>query len=158
MINDAKTFCRLFYSSTFLPISYCHYETSDIIAFPFCMDHFSPRFLTFQKNPDYFVSDSHGYYGFVESPEHDYCLILGPVFSTSVTEDIIHTFMREWAIGSEYRVKIAQFLQTIPSLTFQQFLNTLSYLYFCLNDKPISLTEHFRPADESSSRKMKPEL
>lgn len=122
-------FCKLFYESTFLPISCYFYEKDKIISFPdkegfqANISNPSPKFQNFKKNPDYFVTEYLGYYGYIDSPNHDYCLLLGPIFSTSVTEDTIHAFMKEWSITSDFRYAVVQFLENIPLHSLQFMLH-----------------------------------
>lgn len=156
MIKDIKTFCKLFYDSTLFPINYFDYQTDESLTFPenagfhIITDDPSPEFLNFRKNPDYFLSDSFAYYGFIESKRHDFCLILGPLFSTPVSESMIHSFMKEWAINSDSRSMVVQFLQSTPLISFNQFINVLTYLHFSINDEIISVNEHFKLEDTSN--------
>lgn len=150
MIKDITTFCKLFYESTFLPINYYDYKQDRSYTFPddagfeIVVNNPSPDFLNFKKNPDYFVSDSFTYYGYVESVRQDYCLIVGPVFSTPVSEADIHAFMKEWAIDASFRPMVSHFLQSIPHQSLYRFLSVLAYLHFCINDESITISEHFQ--------------
>ena len=150
MIKDIKSFCRLFYESTFLPINCYDYASDQSYTYPedagfdIIVNNPSPDFLNFKKNPDYFVSDSFTYYGYVESSGHDYCLIVGPVFSTPVTESDTHNFMKEWTIDASFHSRVSHFLQSIPPQSLYSFLNVLAYLHFCINDEVISVSEHFQ--------------
>ena len=155
MIQDPVRFCDLFYRASFLPITCCCRGTGEVSFFPRAsgidrLVHSTlPGFMHFTQNPDYFVADSFSYFGFIDSLSSDYCIILGPVFSTPVTQAGIHAFMSEWAVSSEYRTTVIQFLESIPQLSFHQFLQTLTYLYFCVNDRAISAAEHFHLEDTS---------
>ena len=150
MIKDIKSFCRLFYESTFLPINCYDYASDQSYTYPedagfdIIVNNPSPDFLNFKKNPDYFVSDSFTYYGYVESSGRDYCLIVGPVFSTPVTESDTHNFMKEWTIDASFHSRVSHFLQSIPPQSLYSFLNVLAYLHFCINDEVISVSEHFQ--------------
>ena len=73
MIQDIKAFCKLFYEATFLSIN-CYdyaldksYTYPEDVGFNIIVNNPSPDFLNFKMNPDYFVSDSFTYYGYVES-------------------------------------------------------------------------------------------
>ena len=61
MIKDIKSFCRLFYESTFLPINCYDYASDQSYTYPedagfdIIVNNPSPDFLNFKKNPDYFV-------------------------------------------------------------------------------------------------------
>ena len=150
MIKDIKSFCRLFYESTFLPINCYDYASDQSYTYPedagfdIIVNNPSPDFLNFKKNPDYFVSDSFPYHGYLESSGRDYCLIVGPVFSTPVTDSDTHNFMKEWTIDASFHSRVSHFLQSIPPQSLYSFLNVLAYLHFCINDEVISVSEHFQ--------------
>lgn len=100
-------------------------------------------FRHFTKNPDYFIAQSFGYYGYIK-PEHADCvIIIGPVFSTPISDLTLRTFMQEWAISQEHKPDILQFLVNIPQISFNQFLQTLAWLHLCFNDEYISVGQHF---------------
>ncbi|MGF6989978.1 YSIRK-targeted surface antigen transcriptional regulator [Lachnospiraceae bacterium PF1-21] len=153
MILDIKLFCEKFYNSTFIPITCHHVSTGKSLFFPETLDTTATfrntldGFMNFTKNPDYFIADSFSYYGYVKSLKTDYCIIIGPVFSTPPFESTLHAFMHEWAIHGNVREQISNFLATIPQLSFYQFLQTLSYLHFCLNDQEVNLTTQFIQED-----------
>lgn len=156
MIKDVKTFCEMFYESTMIPCSYHDMKSEENFFFPsvYMIDDYSREildgFFNFSKNPDYFVSDSFSYYGFVASEASQAIIIIGPVFSTPVTDVTIRSFMHELAILPEHKETVTDFLNSIPLMSYYKFLNTLTYVYFCLNDIKISAAEHFRLEDTSS--------
>lgn len=149
MITDLKAFCELFYASTSIPIGYYHASPDDDCSFPSILEDPSvfkgilSGFRHFTKNPDYFIAQSFGYYGYIK-PEHADCvIIIGPVFSTPISDLTLRTFMQEWAISQEHKPDILQFLVNIPQISFNQFLQTLAWLHLCFNDEYISVGQHF---------------
>ena len=149
MITDLKAFCRLFYCSTAIPVSLCHYSSGDTCSFPVISDDqtlftdIPSEFIHFRKNPDYLISQSFGYFGYIDVKNVESGITIGPVFSTPVSDQAIHLFMQEWAINGEHKEKITQFLSNIPLLSFNQFLHMLAYLHLCLNDEMIDAGQHF---------------
>ena len=108
MITDLKAFCELFYASTSIPIGYYHASPDDDCSFPSILEDPSvfkgilSGFRHFTKNPDYFIAQSFSYYGYI-TPEHADCvIIIGPVFSTPISDLTLRTFMQEWAISQEH--------------------------------------------------------
>lgn len=99
--------------------------------------------MHFSKNPDYFVSQSFSYFGYVKQEMGDYLLIIGPIFSTPHSDFTLRNFMKEWASSLKYKAEIEHFLSISPVITFHQFLHTLAYLHMCLNDKSIDVERHF---------------
>ncbi|HBA69625.1 MAG TPA: AraC family transcriptional regulator [Lachnospiraceae bacterium] len=155
MITNIEEFCRLFYDTTFIPIHCYDIPSGSCCSFPALLgnqDIFGtsfPGFLNFSKSPDYIISPSFSYLGYMEV-ENSGCLILvGPVFSTPSSDFTIRNFMKEWAVSLEYKQDIAQFLISTPSVSFPRFLNTLAYLQLCLNDKKLDINQHFNLDDSN---------
>lgn len=132
-----------------LPVSYYHISSGDSCPFPAVMGDQSlfknppSGFFHFCKNPDYFISESFGYFGSIQVPSKESVLTIGPVFSTPVSDAALHSFMLEWAISSDRKEDLSQILSTIPLLSINQFLQTLAYLHLCLNDEKIDIGSHF---------------
>ena len=63
MITDLKAFCRLFYASFAIPVSYYHISSGDSCSFPAVLGDQSlfknppSGFFHFHQNPDYFISE-----------------------------------------------------------------------------------------------------
>ncbi|HIY00250.1 MAG TPA: helix-turn-helix domain-containing protein [Candidatus Blautia faecipullorum] len=149
MITDLKAFCRLFYLSTAIPVSCCHYPTGDITSYPTVpgdkalYKSIPSDIIHLNKNPDYFISQSFGYFGYINVKSMESGITIGPVFSTPVSGQAIHSFMLEWAINGEHKETITHFLSHIPLLSFDQFLHMVAYLHLCLNDEQINIGQHF---------------
>ena len=109
-------------------------------------------FLHFSKNPDCYITKSFSYIGYVEIiHEHSY-IVIGPVFSTPVSEHSIRDFMHEWAIPLEYKMEITTFLENTPPVSYDRFLHILSYLVLCLNDTEINIQKHFSLKDSDREK------
>lgn len=153
MITEIKEFCRLFYDTTSIPINYYHIPTNDGCSFPEFLgnrDIFREElsgFMNFSKNPDYFISPSFSYFGYVHARNDESMIFIGPVFSTPSSDFTLRNFMKEWAVSPEYRPEIAQFLANTPPVSFQRFLHTLAYLHLCFNDENIDINRHFNLDD-----------
>lgn len=149
MITDLEAFCRLFYATTSIPVVCYHAPSGNIFSFPSILGNQSlfkndlSSLLHFQKNPEYYISQSFGYFGSVRTVREESCLTVGPVFSTPVSELTIRHFMQEWAVDPEYREEISHFLSDTPLISFNRFLHTLAYLHLCVNDEQIDVGEHF---------------
>lgn len=149
MITDLKAFCRLFYASFAIPVSYYHIPSADSCSFPAFMGDQSvfksipSEISQFKKNPDYFISEAFGYFGNILVPAQKSVILVGPVFSTPISDSALHNFMLEWAISSDHKEELSQILSTIPLLSINQFLQALAYLHLCLNDEQIDIGSHF---------------
>ena len=80
------------------------------------------------KNKDYFIAQSFGYYGYIK-PEHADCvIIIGPVFSTPISDLTLRTFMQEWAISQEHKPDILQFLVKLVGIMKMLFFLCINHL------------------------------
>ena len=162
MVSDIRQFCRLFYQMTAIPI---HYHSTKKESAAVEEDFTFPQILAdhsifqgdeevlsglshcFQesngKSPDYYVSPSFSYFGFVYLANQEAVFVVGPVFSTPASEHTVRSFMKEWAVSLTRKEEIQMLLSSLPTVSFHRFLNTLAYLEFCVNDHMIDVSDHF---------------
>lgn len=148
-MKDLLGFCSMFYAAHYLPIAL--YHSSDFICsagfyndsdpYPFAL----PKLLEL-GSPAIYVSSDTGYYGLVKADD-EYAFVLGPAYSTPVTEEVIWAYTSKNAISPSLRGDIAQFLGGIPQYTYNQFLNLLVYLHYTLTGEQLSVTEAFNITD-----------
>lgn len=136
--------CALFYASHYLPVA-CYDEGGFVFSagFPQAGDPYPfvlPKLLA-KSAPAVYASSDTGYYGLVRAK--DGYLVLGPAYSTPVTEEIIRAYRNKNAIPDSDAAGIAQFLAGITQYTYNQFLNLLLYLHYTLNGESLSITEAF---------------
>lgn len=147
---DYKSYCELFYSAHYLPIAIYQnnaflcsagfYEESDPYPFVF-------HKLTAKEGPAVYVSSDTGYYGYVPFKDGIHSLVVGPTYSTPVTDGFIRSYMNKNAISLNRYGEIASFLGGISQYTYNQFLNLLLYLYFTLTGVCLNLEEAFGFSD-----------
>ena len=151
-------FCQNFYSATYVPISYYRWPQQFIWANskPLRdMSNYSSALadkIKFTKNPDYFITDSYAYFGLIninDSPSKMDFLIIGPLFSTPCSEEMIHDFLHEGNLSGEPADEMRQFLLNTPPVSFQQLLSLLSFLNLCINGNEIDIDKHFNLYKES---------
>ena len=151
-------FCQNFYSATYVPISYYRWPQQFIWANPKPlrdMSNYSSALadkIKFTINPDYFITDSYAYFGLIninDSPSKMDFLIIGPLFSTPCSEEMIHDFLHEGNLSGEPADEMRQFLLNTPPVSFQQFLSLLSFLNLCINGNEIDIDKHFNLYKES---------
>ncbi len=154
MIANLSVFCKQFYEATGIPIRYVEIPTNHYESFPTLLDDadifrmLPDGFSTFKWNPDYFISPSFSYYGFTMNQSDDTVIIIGPIYSTPVSDATVHAFMKEWSIHPDHFDQMQEFLRNIPSLSFNRFLQTLTFLHLCLTDEAIDSGKHFHLTDE----------
>ena len=125
---DYKSYCELFYSAHYLPIAIYQnnaflcsagfYEESDPYPFVF-------HKLTAKEGPAVYVSSDTGYYGYVPFKDGIHSLVVGPTYSTPVTDGFIRSYMNKNAISLNRYGEIASFLGGISQYTYNQLLNLL---------------------------------
>ena len=150
IVTDYSAFCEMFYASHYLPIAMYDengfvcasgfYEDGD--PYPFAL----PKLLS-MGSPAVYVSSDTGYYGLVRCDDGEHCFVLGPAYSTPVTDGFIRSYMSKNAISPSRYGEIASFLRGIPQYTYNQFLNLLLYLHYSLTGERLDLTQAFGLTD-----------
>ena len=158
MIHDFKEYCKLFNGTTSCPISYYNKDAELVISYPHAADEldftgaFLPSLLHATKNPNYYISNSFSYYGLIKINRTSDFLIIGPIFSTPLKTATIKGFMHEAAIPSKHESAVTQFFLNNLTASFNQFLYTLSFLHFCVNDEVLDLIMYFGISDATHQR------
>ena len=132
-MNKYKDFCEMFYVAHYLPIAlynhtgflcaYGFYEDMD--PYPFVLSK-----LQTGDRPALYVSSDTGHYGLVMCPDNEHYFVLGPTYSTPVTEEIIRAYIKKNAISPGRYGEIASFLGGIPQYTYNHFINLLFLLLY----------------------------
>ncbi len=143
---DYPAYCEMFYAAHYLPIavyaggrflcSSGFYEEGD--PYPFVL----PKLVEL-GSPAVYVSSDTGYYGYVRCKDGEHSLVLGPAYSTPVTDGFIRSYMSKNAIPPTRYGEIASFLGGISQYTYNQFLNLLLYLHFTLTGEKLELGQAF---------------
>lgn len=153
MIKNIEEFCHQYYTATFIPITYCKDEMLQVYSYPPSFhvidfkSYFNHRLCEINKNPYYFITKSYGYFGVVRIINSNDFVFIGPLFSTPTTAKIIKDFMHEHTISTEHQTSIAQILTNTPLMSFNQFLNVLSFINFSINGVSIDIVKHFDITD-----------
>ena len=147
---DYTHYCEMFYAAHYLPIAMYDehgfvcasgfYESGD--PYPFVL----PKLLAL-GSPAVYVSSDTGYYGLVKTADASRFFVLGPAYSTPVTDGFIRSFMGKNAIPPIRYGEIASFLGAIPQYTYNQFLNLLLYLHFTLTGEMLRIADAFGLTD-----------
>jgi len=149
-MTDYSAYCKMFYAAHYLPIAM--YRDGDFVCasgfyedgdpYPFAL----PKLLS-MGSPAVYVSSDTGYYGLVQCKDSTHCFVLGPAYSTPVTDGFIRSYMSKNAIPPNRYGEIASFLSGIPQYSYNQFLNLLLYLHYSLTGDPLELTQAFGLTD-----------
>lgn len=150
-MKDYAQICRLFYGSTYIPVT--HFKDPDV--FQYAMPPLAAKLrnidstisslvhFPLNRNPDYYISDSSSFFGYVKKTGTTDYFIIGPVFSTPINHDMLHNYIHEFAISSVNRDEVRQFLSETPQVSFYQFLNILGLFFSLLNNEPIDIVSYF---------------
>ena len=150
---DFITFCKLYYSSTYIPLSIYCADAVPLCSFPPIMNDLSinnsvlPEFLELAAYPAINSMTSMASYGCIHINSSNSLLLVGPIFSTPINDEIKRKFMHENAIAFNSKSLISEYLSSIPVITHNQFINILAYLHFCFNGEQIDVTTHFNITD-----------
>lgn len=156
MITNYREFCRLFYATTLIPLTYYHASAKESCSFPSSWEKYNifrgmlPDFTHFSQNPGYYISPSFCYFGCVKTLDEEHFLYVGPLFNTPYSDITLRNFMKENAISLEHKEEVAALLSKAPVVSFSRLLETLTYLYLCINDQSIEIREHFHLDDTRS--------
>ena len=149
-MENYRDACELFFNAHYLPAalyedgqyvcSFGFYEDGDPYPFVFSK-------LKDHKSPSVYVSSDTGYYGAVQCGDGKHCIVLGPAYSTPVTEAFIRSYMRKNVLSLSRFEEIASFLSSIPQYTYNQFLNLLLFLHHYLTGERLDIGQAFGITD-----------
>ncbi len=149
-MKNYQNFCEIFYASHYLPIAMYEgehfvcasgfYEEGDPYPFVFSK-------MTGYKSPSVYVSSDTGYYGLVTCGDGLHAFVLGPAYSTPVTEEFIRSYIRKNMLPISRYEEVASFLRSIPQFTYNQFLNLLLFLHFTFTGEKLDIGQAFGITD-----------
>lgn len=152
MCRDLKQYCELFYASHYVPVAL--YTDEKQIAYYSSLD--KPLDLSFQlqpllaasvKNPDIFTLPEQGQYGLVKVKDSRHSLLIGPVFSSSITENTIFSIAANNFVPQSDREILGGFLSSIPNYTYNQFMTLIVYVHYSINREALDILKWFHDSD-----------
>ncbi|WP_195486546.1 hypothetical protein [Lacticaseibacillus paracasei] len=154
MPQDVSEFCRLFYLTTSMPITYYHVDGKFECFSPAFEDGFNftqgilAKLSNTSKNPDYFTTRSHVQYGIVRLLQSDAFIVVGPCLDHSYTPTIITNFLNELSLSSNSQSDVERLFQQLPTISLHQLLNTLAFINLCVNEKATNFANYFDPRSQ----------
>ena len=145
---DYLNFCKSYFSATSIPVNLLdnvnilyssvrtvtnipqyndYYVPDDLPNFP-CFSHYDPSIE----------------YGIVRVQDTSIHIVIGPVFETEITPEILNAYLRENKIPFSERDKIQDFLCSIPRMNQLQLAKHLIFLHQAINNETCELS-HFFP-------------
>lgn len=161
MCHDLNQYCEFFYASHYVPIAIytegkqtAYYSSLDMpLDLSFQMQ---PLLTASKKNPDIFTLPEQGQYGLIKIKGTCYSLLIGPVFSHSVSENTILAIARNNFIPQSELESLRSFLSSIPNYIYNQFLHLIAYIHYSLNHETFDILEHFRGSDTTYAQMITP--
>lgn len=157
-MRNFEAYCRTFYVSHFLPIAY--YENGEEL----CAVGFPEGIPTYQavlrillaapQNPAVYSMPDMGLYGIIRLNDSGGYLVLGPAYSSNISDEVVRIYMSNNAIGRDRQSEIQQFLCSIPHFTYNRFIYLLLHLHLVLNGEELSITDHFGASDPSLEKEI----
>ena len=152
MDMDYIALCRNFYSATNIPVTlsennHAVYSSLDDIlgTTPAYYRELFP--MDEQHNPSFCGDYPDIEYGRIMVEGTGYDLILGPVFSVPVTDEIIRQAVKGAAISLEQRERFIEMMYAVPRLSQTQFAQYLALLHQCINHKTVDMGKFFSEED-----------
>lgn len=147
-----KTFCEMFYSAHYVPI-FCFNDSDEFLFSCSSFTELKPphrvqKSLAANNPPSVFFSTETGFYGKIALKKYSGYIVVGPVFGSDITLEILQGFMNAHAIDRNKSDEVLGFLANIPKYSYNRFLNMLAYIHFSLNGERIDAISHFNFSDE----------
>lgn len=141
---DYISFCKNYFAVTNIPVNLVNNDEilysalSELLHIPAV----NPTAIwPAEYNPEFRCLSADIVYGSIQIESTGDYVMLGPIFSVPITDDLVRRYMNEQATPLKYKEIIAEALATIPRLTHAQFCQHLVFLHQCLNQKEISALE-----------------
>ncbi len=161
---DYTNFCKNFFSATSIPINYLdgkeilYSSIQEVANIPQYNDLYVPDEL---PCPCFSHYDSTLEYGVVRINDTSKHVVLGPVFETEITPEILNKFLRENKIPIAQKEKIQDFLCSIPRMSQLQLAKHMIFVHQALNNENIELNHFFpnyTPDADAMATQVKPSV
>ena len=153
---DYIAFSRKFFSATAFPVNLL-YEGKPVYSSLGEQMAFQPEdtwtVYPTTRNPEFNAIDPDLEYGHVHIEGTAYDLFLGPVFTTPVTEELVHKYLIDAKTPPEYREAAEELLYTIPVISHPQLIRCLLFLHLCLNHKDEDTLGYYGEDSQAASER-----
>lgn len=140
-------YVRNFYASCHVPVAYYkNTEKEYITGLPENTNPYTYIYESFLDKgifPDIITASDSGLYGIVKEKTGGGFFLLGPVYSSEITDDITRAFLNLSSQSTEILKETKIFLSTIPRYSYNQFLNMVRFLHLIINQEELSIFDNF---------------
>lgn len=141
-------FLNFVYNSTYVPINY--FEAGELTA-SFPQWSFIPQYLFAYRDSieaqgltlHYFSTEDFLLFGIVRNPETNQDVMLGPVSTMPVTDEMFIKIIEEYNFDDESPEDLKEFFERTPLFSSNQFLNIIGLINKELNEEIIDIYEYF---------------
>lgn len=152
MEMDYIALCRNFYSATNIPVTLTKNDHAIYSSLHDILGttpvYYREQFPMDEENNPCFCGDYPDIeYGRIMVEGTGYNLILGPVFSVPVTDEIIRQAVKGAAVPHEQRELFIEMIYAVPRLSQTQFAQYLALLHQCINHKTVDMGKFFSEDD-----------
>lgn len=143
---DYIAFCRSYFVITRIPISLLKEEKPVYSAFGEALSIETPatfEMFTLEHNPTFCSLSPDIEYGRVHVENTAYDIIIGPTFSSAITDELVRKCMKEMMLPLAIKEQFEELLCQIPTLSHFQLGRHLLFLFVALNGREADTDELF---------------
>lgn len=148
----------MFYASHYIPVVLYQADTLvQIYSSESNLDIFTNIFqemVRSGRSPYILTLSEQGMYGIIRVHETPFHLLIGPMFSFPVTQNIVSAVAKQNFIGNDRIDALKGYLSSIPNYTYNQFANLLGFLNYTINREIYSIAEQFNTASKTVNSRL----
>lgn len=158
---DTIAFCKRFFAATGIPVTLLEKGKPVYSSFlkenvPLPDSRWDMWVST--RNPEFISQTANLEYGRVHVEKTDFDVIIGPLFSTPVTAEMVDEFASDYQTPREKRELIEELLYGLPLISHSHCLRCLDFLHLCLNHKTIRMEDFYAEVAEKSDGRAESEV
>lgn len=141
--------CEYFYGSNYLPLACFDAKGKCIRSFAAYRNFEKVFAYNYETKPADSITPSliqgmTGLYGTIRIKKTNQMVLIGPYLNRDISDDILSSIIHESELPWEEKEELSLFLSSIPQMSYNQFLNMITFLHFVLNKEEIHAGNHFK--------------
>ena len=154
-----KDYCQILFAAQNIPVAYYKNNKCEV-----CYGY--PSYLA--PNPGFYeelassgkkiissLFTDDGYYGLIQlNTKYPSSILIGPVFSTSLSKKNIRNFMHVHSIALEYKENVVEYINHLSHYSYYQFSNILALAFFAIYKKKPELEDLYFINDPTMKTQM----
>lgn len=153
---DYIAFCKRFFAATGIPVTLL--ENGKAVYSSFLQENVplpDSRWDMWVStgNPEFISQTANLEYGRVHIENTSFDVILGPLFSTPVTAEMVDEFANDYQTPREKRELIEEILYGLPLISHPQCLRCLDFLHLCLNHQTVRMEDFYAETAEENDHR-----